>query len=85
MQLHNNNPILFKANKQKILTQLLNSSEVRQTVLKKAIFCRSEKAYLHIACFCGHSAGPFLTSPASLYDVHDMDCSVEPEVKGQSE
>lgn len=26
MLLHNNNPILFKANKQKILTQLLNSS-----------------------------------------------------------
>lgn len=38
MLLHNNNAILFKANKQKSLTQLLNSSEEGQIVLKKAFF-----------------------------------------------
>lgn len=72
MLLHNNNAILFKANKQKSLTQLLNSSEEGQIVLKKAFFfffCQSERAYLHIACFCGHSAGPFLTACASVHDV----------------
>lgn len=53
MLLHNNDPILFKANKQKILTQLLNSSGECQIVLKKAILGWRERAYLDIACFCG--------------------------------
>lgn len=51
MLLHNNNPILFKENKQKILAQLLNNSRDCQIVLgKKSLNFRLEQRDLPRCC-----------------------------------